>query len=484
VAASPNRPSPGSSAFPAPAWPAPQRRRLAKDAAPLSPATGEVTGSRPSPLYSVRFGEVWNFVRRQPASFILVCFYLFMEYVRPQQIWTVIAGPPYSKFIIGLAIVAFFLEGRKIRLGMPEFWLGLFTLIVLASSVMSLWPDDSYADLSIYLSWVVIYVLIANSNDTEERFLVFALSFILYSFKMAQHGTRSWAADGFAFRNWGANGAPGWFSNSGEFAIQMCVFLAIVVCFTRSLAKYWPKWKRYLFWSMPVCAVISIVASSSRGGLVGLGAVALWLLLKSRYKVRALIGTAVLAVSVYFLLPEAQIQRLQNMGDDVTSVSRTDLWNHGLKIMSEYPVLGIGYKNWLTYHELHYGLRLLPHNIFIEAGSELGFVGLLTFVVLIGVTLLVNHRTRKLMKGRGEEGRFIFEMSHGLDAALIGYLACGFFVTVLYYPFFWINLAMTVSLHNAALNKLQRSGSSVPLQSRGRGRTPQVGSGRARRIYA
>jgi hypothetical protein len=39
-------------------------------------------------------------------------------------------------------------------------------------------------------------------------------------------------------------------------------------------------------------------------------------------------------------------------------------------------------------------------------------------------------------------------MAFGFDGALIGYLITGFFVTVLYYPFFWINLAMTVSLHN------------------------------------
>ena len=41
-------------------------------------------------------------------------------------------------------------------------------------------------------------------------------------------------------------------------------------------------------------------------------------------------------------------------------------------------------------------------------------------------------------------------MAHGLDGALVGFLVCGFFVTVLYYPYFWINLAMTTSLYEAA----------------------------------
>jgi putative inorganic carbon (HCO3(-)) transporter len=185
------------------------------------------------------------------------------------------------------------------------------------------------------------------------------------------------------------------------------------------------------------------------------------MLSKSRYKVRGLVSTTVLAAGVYWLLPQEQIARMQNMGDDVTSISRTTLWAHGRLMMSEYPVLGIGYKNWLPYHESHYGLRLLPHNIFIEAGAELGYTGLICFIALIIVTLVINYRTRRLLKQLAAAGdRFLFDMSHGLDAALMGYLACGFFVTVLYYPFFWINFAMTVSLYNAARNKVHQNSSA------------------------
>jgi O-antigen ligase len=416
------------------------------------------TASAPPSLFLLRWRDILDFVKRQPASFKLVCFYLFMEYVRPQQIWEAIAGPPYSKFIIGLAGFAFIMEGRPLRMKMPEFFLGVFTVILLASSFLAIWPDAAYAEMSIFLSWIIIYFLIANAVETEDRFLVFTLSFILYSFKMAQFGTRSWADAGFHFRDWGINGAPGWFSNSGEFGIQMCVFLPIVVYFTKSLSQHWPRWKRYVFWTMPVCAILSIIGSSSRGALVGLAAVTLWMLAKSRYKFRGLVGSAVLAVGVYFVLPPEQIDRLRNMGDDGTSISRTTLWAHGRLMMSDYPVLGIGYGNWLPYHEAHYGLRLLSHNIFIQAGAELGYTGLFAFVALIIANFVINYRTRQLVKDL-PNGRFMFDMSHAFDAALIGFLACGFFVTVLYYPFFWINFAMSVALHNSAVNA---AGSDAP----------------------
>jgi putative inorganic carbon (HCO3(-)) transporter len=417
---------------------------------PVVGGTRSTHGHAPSRLYAVRARELWNFIKRQPKSFLFVCFYLFMEYVRPQQIWTSIAGPPYSKFIIGFAVVAFVLEGRPLRMKVPEIMLGVFTVIILASSFLAVSPAASFDNISVYLSWIVAYVLIANTADTEERFLVFTLSFILYSAKMAQHGVRSWASDGFAFRNWGINGAPGWFSNSGEFALQMCIFLPIVIYFSRSLGRDWPRWKRYVFWAMPGAAVISIVGSSSRGALVGLAAVAIWMLLKSRYKFRALIGIAVLAASVYWLLPQQQLERLQNMGGDETSVSRTTLWAHGREMLDEHPTLGIGYFNWSPYSRVHYGSDLLPHNIFVQAGAELGYVGLVAFVALIFLTFAINYRTRQLTKHLPEGERFMFEMAHGLDAALVAFLACGFFVTVLFYPFFWINLAMSVALYNAA----------------------------------
>ena len=55
-------------------------------------------------------------------------------------------------------------------------------------------------------------------------------------------------------------------------------------------------------------------------------------------------------------------------------------------------------------------------------------------------------------------------------------MAAGFFTTVLYYPFFWINFAMTVALHNAVLHTLSRKSppplSRRDLSVRGGARTP------------
>jgi O-antigen ligase len=429
------------------------------------------------PLYSLRPPAIWNSLKRQPASFWFVLIYLFFEYVRPQQIYEAMLGPPYALIAIILALVAFLIERRTFRFQMPERLLTIFTLVVLASSVTAFEPSISfsYKNLSLYFGWVIIYLLIANSLDTEERFFLFVLFFLLYSFKMSQFGTRSWAGFGFGFDAYGPPGAPGFFKNSGEFGIQMCIFLPIVVAFILALKEYWPRWVRWVAWGIAGTAVTGIVASSSRGALVGLAAVSLWMLLKSRHKFRGLAAIVAFAAVVYRITPPEQKARFQDIGHDASSISRTTNWKNGLEIMNQYPVLGIGYANWRKYHAINYGTELLPHNIFIEAGAELGYLGLAAFLALIWCTFVVNSRTRRLARQFPDESRFISRMADGLDGALVGFLVSGFFVTVLYYPFFWINLAMTVGLNNAAV-KTFAQGSRLPV---GRGFVRRRGEARA-----
>ncbi len=111
----------------------------------------------------------------------------------------------------------------------------------------------------------------------------------------------------------------------------------------------------------------------------------------------------------------------------------------------------IGYANWSEYYRQNYRRTALPHNIFIQAASELGSIGLIALLGLIVASFVVTARTRRLAKELGERGRFIAATARGLDGAMIGYLASAFFVTVLYYPYLWFALGMTSALYTAAL---------------------------------
>ncbi len=420
---------------------------------PPRPSRTAAAGS----LYALRVRDIWRFLKTQPASYWLVSLYLFFEYVRPQALYQSLDVLPWALLSILLCSAAFLVEGKSWRFATPADWLlALFSFVVLAASAVAYFPSVSVAALPLFFSWVLIYILISGVVTTERRFLVFILFFLLYNLKMSLHATRSWAAIGFAFRDWGVVGVPGWFQNSGEFGIAMAMFFPISVCFILALRRYWTKVKLAVFTLLPLTAVMGMLASSSRGALLALAAVLFWFLMRSRHRVRAVIATGAVVIAAVVLLPNKQKERLHSMGTDPTSVSRLQHWKDGIKITNEHPILGIGYANWGDFYRRYYNPRgILPHNIFVQAGAELGYTGLLVFGLLIGYTFVINARTRRIAR-QLPQGGFLLGMANGLDGALVGYLVSGFFVTVLYYPFFWINLAMTVGLHKATKRELQQ----------------------------
>jgi len=403
-------------------------------------------------LYSMNARKIWAYLKTEDALFWLVNIYLFLEYVKPQALFPSLDVLPYGKIVLLSTFVIIFIKkngpflkhaGNKL--------IGLFFLVILFSSALALSPATAFEKVPDFLAWMIIFFLITNIVNSEKRFFVFMLAFLLYSFKMSQFSFKNWVMQGFAFSDWGTGGGPGWFQNSGEFGIQMCVFLPLSAYFFLSLKDHWPRWKRGLIFLLPFTALTGTISCSSRGALLGAGAALLWMLLKSRHKVKGMAVLALVAVLVFVLLPSEQLERFRQAGEDRTSITRIERWERGIEMAARYPVFGVGYANWRVAERVIFGSAGgLPHNIFIECLSELGYAGLTVFVLMILSTFDTNRRTRKLASQPGNENRFHFFMAHGLDGALVGYLVSGFFVTVLYYPYFWINLAMTIALNGIA----------------------------------
>lgn len=404
----------------------------------------------PDAVLNLTLSSSWAAFKRQSLAFWALNFYLFIEYVRPQSVWTALDVLPWGQLALGLTAAAVLTEPairRPFRL--LDGLLALFSFIVLASLLTAYSPSYGFGLVKTFVVWVVLYYLVTRIVTTETRLFLFIAAFFLWSFKMSQFGARDFVLTGFQFRAWGVGGGPAWFQNSGEFAIQMVVFLAMVTPLLLLLRRRLPKWKTaVLLGLLPGTALASVVMSSSRGGQLAAAAVLCCFVAQSRYRVRGLAWAAVLLPALWFITPAEQKTRFSEMGEDNTSVTRFTYWRHGLEIMEDNPILGIGYGNWVPYYRTYYNPRgQLPHNIFIEAGSETGYLGLAAFVALIIGTFVVNARTRRMARALPVWGPFHRSLALGLDAALLGYLVAGFFVTVLYYPFFWVNLSFTSALY-------------------------------------
>lgn len=404
--------------------------------------------------------SIWRFIRKQGAPFWMINAYLFLEYVRPQSVWPSLDILPWAQFAIILATVSLLMSGKGVSL--PTFGgvaLMIFTAVVLISSVTAYDPSASQAKLIDYFLWVLIIVLIVNIIKTEGQFAVFFLAFLLYSYKMSQFGFRQFVERGAGFATWGATGAPGWFHNSGEFGIQMCVFIPMATAYMGAMYGKWPRWKLLFLASFPLTGLVSIVASSSRGALVGIAVVMAWyvVFVRKKQRMRAIVGVGVVALATWLLVPDGSRERFDSAGEDETSNHRYLRWGEGMEMARRYPVFGVGYENWTVYHKQNFPRgydSLLAHNIFIQIVAELGYVGLFCYILMFASTFWVNFRTRRLSNRSAADTQYMKYVSYGLDGALVGFAVSGSFITVAYYPYFWINLALTIALHRAMKRKV------------------------------
>ena len=388
-------------------------------------ATRPPDGGREA-LYTLHPKLIWRYLRTQPLFFWCINAYLLFEYVRPQSIYEAIAGPPWARMTILASLGTFLLAGKMFNLRTSaDGAVVAFSAVLVLSCFLAYFPEVSFEFLPDFFTWVLIYLLISNIVTTERRFLVFMLGYVLYNLKMSQHATRSWASAGFAFRDWGTTGAPGWFHNSGEFGIQMNIFLPIAICFVLALREHWGKWLRWASYGVILTIVAGTVGSSSRGAMLGMAAVALFLFARSKHKLKAGIALIVMAAFAFFLLPEESLDRFRTIGDDGTSTSRRVYWDAGLQALSENPITGIGFANWTAYMHPRYEEMGLPHNIFVQAAAELGYLGLFALIGMIIAHFIVNAQTRRMLRRLKDRGRFLSMMSIGLDGALAAVAARG-----------------------------------------------------------
>lgn len=407
-------------------------------------------------LFALRFRAIFSTFRQEHISFWAVCGYLFIEYVRPQSIVPALDFLPWGKMFIALAFLTWLFDSKQRWVSDPtNKWMVLFGATIVLSSLTAYWPDESMSKLMDFFGWFIIYFLIINIVNTEKRLYLFLLLFLFASFKLSQHGARTWAMRGFSFENWGLMGPPGPFQNSGELSVQMLMFMPIAYRLAVAIRPWLSRIKFWFMMLLPVTAAMTVAGASSRGSQLGLAVQMYHTFLKGRWSLRTTVLAIAVVVAGGMLLPEEQWDRFRDAGSDDTSQQRLLYWKHGLEMIRDHPVLGVGYYNFPPYYALNhpddimFGSAQLPHNIFIQVGTDAGITGLL----LYGALIIVGFRGNRAIRRRlGNDRRhWLYGVSFGYDAALIGFLIAGQFVTIGYYPFMWIQLALIAATRNIVL---------------------------------
>jgi O-antigen ligase len=426
-------------------------------------------------LLSLKFRSFVAEFREESTALWILCFYILIEYIHPQSMYPVLNFIPWGQTSILLCFLSVFVTGSRANgFGVMDKMFIAISVIVIVSGIFAWSPAASLQYWGTYATWVLMYFCIVSILTTPNRMFLFILFFLIINLKLSVHGAKSFAARGFSFTHWGLSGPPGWFNNSGEFAMQMVVVFSMswsILLASKEYIKSVIRWWLLLI-LFPVTMALTVIGSSSRGGQIALTVIIFILFLKGKNLLRkALLLTIVLYFSLHFL-PAEQVARFDTMGDDQTSQLRIMHWENALEVIKNNP-LGIGYYNWRRYYASHFDVIRVEeiHNTVLQAFVELGYPGGILFLVMLLAVFIMNVRTIREMDrlDRAEAG-IMAAVARGINLGLLGAFIASLFMSVLFYPTFWVAFALTSALRHISkklvieatdpLNKISLSKSS------------------------
>lgn len=144
---------------------------------------------------------------------------------------------------------------------------------------------------------------------------------------------------------------------------------------------------KIIYLVLTLISLANIVFSGSRNALIG-------------FTIGILILIITLGVQrIYLLLLPVLIYcmptvstRVKDISDTSQNLSRLEIWKLALLIIKDHPILGVGNGNYTNYipdylnsiRKINYNFRKLihPHNILLKVYSELGLLGLISFIGL------------------------------------------------------------------------------------------------------
>lgn len=376
--------------------------------------------------------------------------YGFMQGVRFNLIFAVIA--------VGVLLIG--RDRFKNRLGYvnPTVVLMLIFMVHGVLCAVFAYPDNPLNEtLAIQFVKTLIYCLLAPLLLTT-RFRLHALLLML-ALGLGFHGV----VEGLKVIKSGGGHRPlgipsSMMSDNNQLAVAMVMALPIFFYLYQYSQN---KLVRLGFLCTIACTVACVLGTMSRGGLVGLLALALWLVLTSRHKIAALAIVVFLSVTTVAVAPQDMFSRVGTMQDienDSSFMGRVAAWKISSAVALKNPAFGGGFHAiqhtpiWDAYRFEQGFLGWLDtppadergkaaHNIFFEVLGDLGFIGVGLFCLLFLNAFRARIEIRRLTK----DGRFLWarDMSDMLFLALFAYMVSGSAVSMAYFePFYVVLMAM------------------------------------------
>jgi|KBSSwiStaDraftv2_1062776.scaffolds.fasta_scaffold08222_7 O-antigen ligase len=389
--------------------------------------------------------------------FLILLAHIYFEYVRPATVFPFLSPFKLGGLLLLASVLIWLFRCSKDALRDPlikVYCVGLAQMVVWVPLAVNNYHAFNHTmDLTYYLIGAILPL--AALINTDDRLRRFFHHWVVINFLVALVTVRA-----------GGKGTGGFLADENDvgLAMNMALPFAAYLCFLPDISRL----RRWFYILASVTILFAIVYSKSRGALVGLVAVStiMWLLSKKKVKNLAIAVSVALLFGgiVVSLLPAGYFERMQTASDpnNSTRVERIYSWQIGWEMFKHNPVFGVGPGNY-PYRVVEYqdlvrrpsGRPPIPgrvaHSLYFTLFPELGLVGTLIFAYL-SVGIVTRMRAiykipRKRVAIADQTPRDYQLIAKAIVVSLFAYLSAGAFITVNYYPCYWLLLGFAVILY-------------------------------------
>ena len=355
------------------------------------------------------------------------------------------------------AMVAFFMtilgmiyrkEPKKFFITPIMALISAFVIGITITSFFALAPyDEVYNKYSLIAKSFLFMIITGLLLDKKQRYVALISVMCL---SIGYYGVKGGI---FAIKNGGQYivfGPPeSMISDNNHLAAAILVSLPLMNFLRLWFTRYWMK----LFITIVMMlSILSVLASYSRGALIGLAAMLAVAILRSRKKLLWSMAVVSFSLLAFVSMPErwhARMGTISTYQQDDSAEGRIKIWGASLKIAEARPLVGGGFRAPYIQKIVN---RYAPgvtaravHSIYFEVIGEHGFVVFFLWLLMPIVAILSSMRI--IRKTRGHPDLiWASDLAKMSQASIVAYLVAGAFLSLSYWDYVFTIFVMLGSL--------------------------------------
>jgi probable O-glycosylation ligase (exosortase A-associated) len=252
-------------------------------------------------------------------------------------------------------------------------------------------------------------------------------------------------------------------------AVGMFMLAPLFIALARTAGT---RWEKLICQFSTIGVLYRGLSTFSRGGFLACGALGFHYFVRSNRKFVSILVIAVICVLIAPVLSEEYWERIGTITTatdkpDESGEGRLHFWRTALLMADDRPLTGVGTRAYSAMYDHYdtsageYGAQRAVHSSWFGILAELGYPGLLLFILIVGYAFVVCRRARRAAH-RSPELVNLAAYAIAIEGSLVAFIVGGTFVHFQYVEILWHTLALSAVIDRLVSDRLKALATAPP----------------------